>query len=71
MRLTPEEFMKKAVINETELVRDYMHFADHIEGSQPEVAKLFRHWAEEDGLRAHKIKDILGESIDDDDQDGK
>lgn len=64
MHLTPEEFMKKAVINETELVRDYQHFADHVEESKPEVAKIFRHWAEEDGLRAAQIKSLLGEPID-------
>ena len=65
MHLTPEEFMKKAVVNETELVRDYQRFADHVEGSRPEVAKLFRHWAEEDGLRAAKIKELLGNQVKD------
>lgn len=63
MQLTPVEFMKKAVINETELVRDYQHFADHV--ADPDVAKMFRHWAEEDGLRAKKIKDVLEEKGDD------
>lgn len=57
MQLTPEEFMKKAVINETELVRDYQHFADHV--ADGEVADAFRQWALEDGLRADHIKELL------------
>jgi rubrerythrin len=57
MQLTPEEFMKKAVINETELVRDYQHFADHI--ADGEVANTFRQWALEDGFRADRIKELL------------
>lgn len=61
MHLTPEEFMKKAVIDETELVRDYQHFADHV--SDPQVAEAFRHFAEENGVRAAKIKGLLGEDI--------
>jgi len=67
MHLTPEEFMKKAVINETEMVRDYQHFADHV--ADPQIAEAFRHFAQENGIRAAKIKAFLGEKIQEPEED--
>jgi hypothetical protein len=51
------DFLAKSLLNEQELVRDYQRFAQKIDDA--EIAESFRHWAEEDGLRAHKIESFL------------
>ncbi|MEN3003443.1 hypothetical protein [Dehalobacterium formicoaceticum] len=51
------DFLAKSLLNEQELVRDYQRFA--MEVQDPEIEKSFRHWAEEDGLRARKIEEFL------------
>jgi rubrerythrin len=51
------DFLVKSLLNEQEMVRDYQRFA--MEVKDPEIEKSFRHWAEEDGLRARKIEEYL------------
>lgn len=51
------DFLAKSLLNEREMVRDYQRFAMKVE--DPEIEKSFRHWAEEDGLRANKIEEFL------------
>jgi len=53
------DFLSKSLLNEQELVRDYQRFAMRIKEEDPEMEKSFRHWAEEDGLRANKIEEFL------------
>ncbi|MDA8235456.1 MAG: hypothetical protein M0Z31_11795 [Clostridia bacterium] len=60
MRMNTNEFLKKAMMNEQELVRDYQNFADEEKNrNHDDVAKLFYHWAEQDALRSNTIKDLL------------
>lgn len=56
-QMTQEDFLKKALINEQELVRDYQNFADRTQDK--DISQVFYDWAEEDGLRANKIKQLL------------
>ncbi|ATW23878.1 hypothetical protein [Candidatus Formimonas warabiya] len=51
------DFLAKSLLNEQELVRDYQRFSMKVD--DPEIAKNFRHWAEEDGLRANKIEEFI------------
>jgi dimeric dUTPase (all-alpha-NTP-PPase superfamily) len=51
------DFLAKSLLNEQELVRDYQRFAMKVNDS--EIAESFRHWAEEDGLRANKIEEYI------------
>lgn len=53
------DFLSKSLLNEQELVRDYQRFAMRVKEEDPEMEKSFRHWAEEDGLRANKIEEYL------------
>jgi len=60
MRMNTTEFLKKAMMNEQELVRDYQNFADEEKNrNHNEIATLFYHWAEQDALRSNAIKDLL------------
>lgn len=51
------DFLSKSLLNEQELVRDYQRFAMKVD--DPEIATAFRHWAEQDGLRANKIEEFI------------
>ncbi|MHB8171775.1 MAG: hypothetical protein ACYDG6_09550 [Thermincolia bacterium] len=60
MRMNTTEFLKKAMMNEQELVRDYQNFADEEKArNHDDIAKMFYHWAEQDALRSNAIKDLL------------
>ena len=49
--------LRTTLAQKQELVRDYQTFAEQI--NDPEVSKMFRHFAEAEGLHAHQIKDKL------------
>lgn len=55
--LDKKEALRTTLTQKQELVRDYQSFATRID--DPEVAKLYRHFAEAEGLHAHAIKDML------------
>lgn len=57
MQPSVHDFLSKSLLNEQELVRDYQRFAQRV--NDPEIAENFRHWAEEDGLRANKIEQLI------------
>ncbi len=49
--------LRTTLTQKQELVRDYQTFAEQI--NNPEVAKLYRHFAEAEALHATQIKDKL------------
>lgn len=49
--------LRTTLVQKQELVRDYQTFASQI--NDQEVAKLYRHFAEEEALHATKIKQTL------------
>ncbi len=53
-----KDFLKRALLNEQEQVRDYQRFADSTEDE--EVARVFRDFAETEAMQARKIKELLG-----------
>jgi len=57
MEPSVHDFLAKSLLNEQELVRDYQRFA--MKTNDPEITESFRHWAEEDGLRANKIEEFI------------
>jgi rubrerythrin len=52
-----KDFLKRALLNEQEQVRDYQRFADSTEDET--VAQIFRDFAETEALQAKKIKELL------------
>ncbi len=52
-----KDFLKRAMLNEQEQVRDYQRFA--LGTDNEEVKKAFLEFAETSGLTASKIKDLL------------
>lgn len=62
MELNTRDFLVKALLNEQELVRDYQQFAQTTDDQ--DAAKMFAKYAEEDALRANKIKDMLQDKYD-------
>lgn len=49
--------LRSALTEKQQLVRNYQSIAQRI--NNPTVAKMFRHFAESEGLQAHEIKDML------------
>lgn len=49
--------LKTTLTQKQELVRDYQTFAEQI--NDPEVSKMYRHFAEAEGLHATQIKQKL------------
>lgn len=52
-----KDFLKRALLNEQEQVRDYQRFADSTEDET--VAQTFRDFAETEAMQARKIKELL------------
>lgn len=57
MQPSIHDFLAKSLLNQQEMVRDYQRFAMRVDDG--EIAESFRHWAEEDGLRANKIEEFI------------
>jgi hypothetical protein len=55
--LNIQQALRTTLVQKQELVRDYQTFASQIQ--DPEVAKMYKHFAEAEGLHAHQIKDKL------------
>lgn len=49
--------LRTTLVQKQELVRDYQSFAESIKN--PEVSKMYRHFAEAEGLHASQIKEKL------------
>jgi rubrerythrin len=56
-KVDTKDFLKRALLNEQEQVRDYQRFADSTEDEA--VAQIFRDFAETEALQARKIKELL------------
>ena len=56
--LDTKDFLKRALLNEQEQVRDYQRFA--MTTDDQEVAAVFRDFAETEAEQATKIKELLG-----------
>jgi len=56
-KLDIKSALKSTLQQKQELVRDYQTFADQI--NDPEVAKMYKHFAEAEGLHATKLKETL------------
>jgi rubrerythrin len=54
---TDRDFLERALINEQETVRDYQRFAELT--NNPDLRKMFKEFAEQEGLQARKMKDVL------------
>jgi rubrerythrin len=52
-----KDFLKRAMLNEQEQVRDYQRFA--LQSDDEEVKQAFLEFAENSGFTARKIKDLL------------
>ena len=57
MKLKPEDYLKKALLDTQEKVRDYMDFSYEVDN--PEVRDFLRESAKMEGLQAEKIKSYL------------
>lgn len=51
--------LRTTLTQKQELVRDYQTFAEQI--NNPEISKMYRHFAEAEGLHATKLKNALDE----------
>ena len=49
--------LRSTLVQKQELVRDYQTFAQQI--NDPDVAKMYKHFAEAEGLHATQIKEKL------------
>ena len=49
--------LRSTLTQKQELVRDYQTFAEQI--NDPEVSKMYRHFAEAEGLHANQLKSAL------------
>ncbi|MGI6403724.1 MAG: hypothetical protein ACOX0K_05845 [Oscillospiraceae bacterium] len=59
MELNTQDYLKKALLDTQERVRDFMNYAQKVEG--PELQKFFREYAETEGHQAQKLQAYLKE----------
>ena len=57
MKFDSEDYLKKALLDTQERVRDYMDFSYEVDN--PEVQQFLRDFAKSEGLQAQKLKDYL------------
>jgi rubrerythrin len=55
---TDRDFLERALINEQESVRDYQRFSELT--NNPDLRKMFKEFAEQEGVQAQKMKEVLG-----------
>ena len=60
MDLKTVDILKKKILDSQEMVRDYEKFSKKTRDT--EVAKMFKTFAEESGMQAKKLKEILEKS---------
>ena len=59
MDMTTQDYLKKALLDSQERVRDYMNYAEHVEDDR--LAGFFKQCAESEGMQASKLKDFIRE----------
>ena len=57
MELTNKEILKKMILDAQEMVRDYEVYSKKVEDA--EIADLFSNYAEECGIQAAELKELL------------
>ena len=59
MQMTKEDYLKKALLDTQERVRDYMNYSRQIDDER--LQNCFKEFAETEGLHAQKLQEILSE----------
>lgn len=54
---TDRDFVERSLIHEQETVRDYQRFSELT--NNQELRKMFKEFAEQEGLQAQKMKEVL------------
>ncbi|MBN7771860.1 hypothetical protein [Clostridium aminobutyricum] len=57
MKMTTEDYLKKALLDTQERVRDFMDISYEVKN--PEVKQFLREYAATEGLHAQELKDYL------------
>ncbi len=57
MELNTQDYLKKALLDTQERVRDFMNYADKVENA--ELQQFFREYAEMEGYQAQKLQAYL------------
>lgn len=59
MKLETEDYLKKALLDTQEQVRDFMDISHDVKNSQ--VKQFLLEYAKTEGIKAQKLKDLLEE----------
>lgn len=59
MEMTTQDYLKKALLDTQERVRDFMHYSEELEDK--ELRKFFRKYAEREGEQASQLQEYLKE----------
>lgn len=59
MKMNTDDYLKKALLDTQERVRDFMDISHEIEN--PEMKQFLQEYAASEGLHAHQLKDYLEE----------
>ena len=54
MEMNTQDYLKKALLDTQEKVRDFMNYAEHVDDK--ELSKCFREFAKEKGLQAQTLQ---------------
>ena len=57
MEMTTQDYLKKALLDTHEKVRDFMHFSENVENE--ELSNCFKEFAKEEGLQAQKLQEYI------------
>lgn len=57
MKMSTEDFLKKALLDTQERVRDFMNYSDQIKDE--ELKKYFREYAVTEGRQAQQLQDFI------------
>lgn len=59
MELSTQDYLKKALLDTQERVRDFMSYADRVEDR--ELRQYFRNYAESEGQQAQQLRGFIEE----------
>jgi rubrerythrin len=62
MNMTTQDYVKKALLDTQERIRDYMNYADHVENKK--LRKFFEDFAELEGFQAQRLQGFLEKADD-------
>lgn len=61
MKLTTQDYLKKALLDTQERVRDFMNYSDQIK--EPELQTFFRSYAETEGRQAQELQRFINDRV--------